>query len=72
MIDTRKTLINLHNKFPNLTLDDLFEILDCCVETPSIWPYTYDKQNTWPLTKINYGNPTCTTTKDFEVPQKCD
>lgn len=72
MIDARRTLVNLHNKFPNLPLDDLFEILECCVETPSIWPYTYDKQTTWPLTNIKYGNPTCTATANFEVPQKCD
>ena len=29
MIDTRRTLVKLHQKFPNLTLDNLFEILDC-------------------------------------------
>ena len=72
MIDTRRTLTNLHNKFPNLTLDDLFEILNCCVEMPSMWPNTYDKQTTWPLTNITYGNPTCTATTNFEVPQKCN
>ena len=31
-MNIRKTLENLHKKFPNLTLDDLFAILDCYVE----------------------------------------
>jgi len=32
MIDTKKTLQNLHERFPNLDLDDLFAILECIVE----------------------------------------
>lgn len=32
MMNTRETLKNLHKKFPNLNLDDLFEIMDCYVE----------------------------------------
>ena len=32
MMNIRKTLENLHKKFPNLTLDDLFAIIDCYVE----------------------------------------
>lgn len=76
MIDTRKTLTNLHNKFPDFTLDTLFEILDCIKEEIL---YTYNWQDNWKYNKntnivptINYGNPTCTTTANFEVPQKCD
>lgn len=76
MIDTRQTLTKLHNKFPDFTLDNLFEILDCYTEMTtydwSKWPNTYDKQIAWPLTNINYGNPTSTATANFEVPQKCD
>lgn len=76
MIDSRLTLSKLHSKFPNLTLDDLFEILDCYTEVVtcdwSKWPLTNDKQTTWPLTNIKYGNPTCIATANFEVPQKCD
>jgi hypothetical protein len=76
MIDSRLTLSKLHSKFPNLTLDNLFEILDCYTEVVtydwSKWPHTFDKPNTWPLTNINYGNPTCTATANLEVPQKCD
>lgn len=80
MIDTRRTLTNLHNKFPEFTLDTLFEILDCIAE--EIF-YTYnwqDKQkdnwrydkNTNIVPSINYGNPTCITATSIEVPQKCD
>lgn len=32
MIDTKETLKKLHNKFPALSLDDLFTILDCYTE----------------------------------------
>lgn len=80
MIDTRRTLTNLHNKFPGFTLDTLFEILDCIAE--EIF-YTYnwqDKQkdhwrydkNTNIVPSINYGNPTCITATSLEVPKKCD
>lgn len=76
MIDTKQTLIKLHNKFPDFTLDTLFEILDCCTEVItydwSKWPNTFDKQTTWPLTNIQYGNPTSIATANFEVTQKCD
>jgi hypothetical protein len=71
MIDTRRTLVNLHEKFPNLSLDNLFEILDCYIEMPSMWTNT-DKTFTWPFTNVKYGNPTCTTATSFEVPKKCD
>lgn len=68
MIDTRRTLTNLHNKFPNLPLDDLFEILDCYVECIVQYDHTGKPIETF----YNYGNPTCTATANFEVPQKCD
>ena len=67
MIDTRQTLTKLHNKFPDFTLDTLFEILDCITEEIL---YTYNWQDKWPwkderntrtIPTINYGNPTCTT-----------
>lgn len=32
MIDTKETLKKLHKKFPALSLDDLFTILDCYTE----------------------------------------
>lgn len=44
MMDAKQTLINLHSKFPSMSLDDLFTILDCYAEqftlttTPSFQP----------------------------------
>lgn len=32
-MDFKKTLINLHNEFPEFDLDTLFKILDAIVET---------------------------------------
>lgn len=43
MINTKATLKNLHSKFPLLSLDDLFEILDCYVEENCLWT----KDITW-------------------------
>lgn len=34
MINARLTLASLHEKFPDLSLDDLFAILDAIVEFP--------------------------------------
>lgn len=58
-MDTRKTLENLHKEFPNLSLDDLFKILDCYVETSS-----YLLPKTWYDKSITIGNdfPNITTT----------
>lgn len=28
-MDAKQTLINLHNRFPEMSLDDLFSILEC-------------------------------------------
>lgn len=36
MIDFKKTLTNLHNKFPEFDLDTLFKIVDAIVETHAI------------------------------------
>ena len=43
MINTKETLKKLHSKFPLLSLDDLFEILDCYVEENCLWT----KDITW-------------------------
>lgn len=32
MMNSKETLKKLHKKFPQLSLDDLFDILDCYVE----------------------------------------
>lgn len=51
MLNVKQTLKNLHKKLPTLSLDDLFEVLDCYVEEytintkswePKIW-YSTDK-----------------------------
>lgn len=53
MINSKETLKKLHKKFPLMTLDELFEILDCYTEgyePTKIWydsgikiaPYTTD------------------------------
>lgn len=38
MINVKLTLYALHDKFPNLSLDDLFDILECIVEFPELNP----------------------------------
>ena len=41
-MDTKKTLQNLHQKFPAMTLDDLFTILDCIVlDNPIVFPTSF-------------------------------
>lgn len=57
MINTKQTLKNLHKKFPMMSLDELFEVLDCYVEesyfkpSPGTWS---DKAVTMP--KIWYDD----------------
>ena len=58
-MDTRKTLENLHKEFPNLSLDDLFRILDCYVETSS---YLLPKIRYDETTSIGSDFPSITTT----------
>ena len=43
MIDTKETLKKLHTKFPTLSLDDLFTVLDC-----------YTEQSNWTQPTIRY------------------
>ena len=42
MIDTKKTLTNLHERFPNMSLDDLFAVLECIAEFPVGVTWTSD------------------------------
>lgn len=37
MLNLKETLKNLHKKFPNLTLDELFDIVDCYSEEIKIY-----------------------------------
>jgi hypothetical protein len=49
MLNLKETLKNLHKKFPNLTIDELFDIVDCYSEEIKIYsqspiipnPYKY-------------------------------
>lgn len=43
MINTKETLKKLHSRFPLMSLDDLFAILDCYVEENYLWT----KDITW-------------------------
>lgn len=56
MINTKQTLKNLHKKFPMMSLDELFEVLDCYVEEslfnpignkPSWEPFTTAPGKIW-------------------------
>lgn len=61
MINTKETLKKLHKKFPLMTLDELFEILDCYVEESLIkWdPGTITTQP-WTGDKVWYNNDSIT------------
>lgn len=55
MLNSKKTLKNLHEKFPDLSIDDLFVILDCYIEeepfkinNPYIYKDTFPKD--WTIT----------------------
>lgn len=46
-MDVKETLKRLHKKFPNKSLDELFDILDCYVETP-----IYSTKDFWTTDKL--------------------
>lgn len=58
MINSKETLKKLHKKFPLMTLDELFEILDCVVEE-SLFKYEPSKNigvQPWNGDKLWYDN----------------
>lgn len=70
-MNSKETLKKLHKRFPLMTLDELFDILDCYVETPSLTSPWWDKvyyttatndsiSNVSPskclTTRVNYSN----------------
>lgn len=61
MINVKDTLKKLHKKFPLMTLDELFEILDCFVEESIIkWdPGTITTQP-WTGDRVWYNNDSIT------------
>ena len=50
MLNSKETLKKLHKKFPQLSLDDLFDVLDCYVEEYTFWTGTYTDTNFRPKT----------------------
>ena len=63
MLNVKQTLKNLHKKLPTLSLDDLFDVLDCYVEQSTLSTFP----NWEPSTKIYYS--TDKTTSVNEVPK---
>ena len=53
MMDVKKTLMNLHKRFPNFDLDTLLLIVDCYVE---LWSYSYTTTNN-AITAANTATP---------------
>lgn len=59
MVNTKQTLKNLHKKFPMMSLDELFEVLDCYVEEHLFTPIGNEpswKPTTSSPSKIWYDN----------------
>lgn len=68
MLNSKETLKKLHKKFPQMSLDDLFDALDCYVEEYNFFtkPYWYEtntdfrikdtQTSTNPLCKCYDGN----------------
>ena len=57
MINVKETLKRLHKRLPTLSLDELFELLDCYVEYDNItsdW-LNYKKVPAWEPNKIWYS-----------------
>ena len=46
MLNVKQTLKNLHKKLPTLSLDDLFEVLDCYVEEAT-FSFKPENQKLW-------------------------
>mgnify|MGYP003559209054 CR=1 FL=1 len=63
MLNVKQTLKNLHKKLPTLSLDDLFDVLDCYVEQSTLSTFP----NWEPPTKIYYS--TDKTTSVSETPK---
>lgn len=59
-MNLKETLKNLHKKFPNLTLDELFDIVDCYSEEIKIYSQS-------PIIYNPYKNYTDTFPKDWTV-----
>lgn len=58
MMNLKETLKKLHKKFPTMTLDELFDVVDCYTEKIDIYPQT-------PIIPNPYKNYTDTFPKDW-------
>ena len=69
MMNVKETLKRLHKKLPTLSLDDLFEVLDCYVQHDSntIDWLNYKKSPIWESNKVWYS--TDKTTSVSETPK---
>jgi hypothetical protein len=62
MMNVKETLKRLHRRLPTLSLDELFELLDCYVEQSTLTGFP-----NWELNKVWYS--TDKTTSVNEVPK---
>jgi hypothetical protein len=69
MMNVKETLKRLHKRLPTLSLDELFELLDCYVEYDSntIDWLNYKRPSIWEPTKVWYS--TDKTTSVSETPK---
>ena len=51
MLNSKETLKNLHKKFPQLNIDELFDVLDCYVEEYNFFTKPYWGTDTYFRTK---------------------
>lgn len=63
MLNSKETLKRLHKRFPLITIDELFDILDCYIEEPLPWwnKAYYTTATNGSLSKVTPEN--CLTTK---------
>lgn len=61
MLNVKATLKQLHKKLPNLSLDELFEILDCYIEDYTINIKECEPNKVWYTSDKTYPNINCTT-----------
>ena len=62
-MNSKETLKKLHKRFPLMTLDELFDILDCYVETSSLASPWWDK--------VYYNTYNNSTTVKPSTPENC-
>lgn len=61
-MDVKQTLKNLHRRFPEMSLDDLFAILDCYSNYEVSWKSYNNTISTTPPTNITFTNGICEST----------